>query len=108
VPIWASGLWPRKVPFLAARDAAGLFPILQDDDRGFAVPTPAQAAAMKAQFVESGGPADGDLAIWGGGAKPSKDLVSEYADAGATWLLSDGWKLSVDELRTLITAGPPR
>ncbi|TWP49592.1 LLM class flavin-dependent oxidoreductase [Lentzea tibetensis] len=108
VPIWASGLWPRKVPFLSARDASGLFPIMQDGNGGFAVPTPEQAAAMKKDFVESGGPADGDLAIWGGGARPSVDLVAEYADAGATWLLSDGWKMSVDELRALVAAGPPR
>ncbi|GLZ28325.1 luciferase-like protein [Lentzea sp. NBRC 105346] len=108
VPVWASGLWPRKVPFLAAKDAAGLFPIMRDDETGFAVPTPEQAKQMKAEFVAAGGPADGDLAIWGGGALPEKDLVGAYAEAGATWLLLDGWKSSVDELRRNIAAGPPR
>lgn len=108
VPVWSSGLWPRKVPFLAASDSSGLFPIMQDGAGGFAVPTPAQAAEMKSEFVASGGPADGDLAIWGGGAKPSAELVSEYAEAGATWFLSDGWKMPVDGLREYIAAGPPR
>lgn len=107
VPIWASGNWPRKVPFAAAECAAGLFPIVQDGEGGFAVPTPAQAALMKREFVESGGPADGDLAIWGGGALPEKDLVDAYAEAGATWLLLDGWKSSIPALREYIAAGPP-
>jgi len=108
VPIWTSGIWPRKVPFLAASQASGLFPIIQDGSGGFAVATPEQAARMKAEFVAAGGPADGDLAIWGGGARPSPAAVSEYADAGATWMLLDGWKASVEELRSYISAGPPR
>ncbi|GGU13927.1 LLM class flavin-dependent oxidoreductase [Lentzea flava] len=108
VPVWTSGIWPRKVPFLAAARASGLFPIIQDGSGGFAVASPEQAARMKADFVAAGGPADGDLAIWGGGARPSAAEVSEYADAGATWLLLDGWKASLEELRSYVSAGPPR
>ncbi len=108
VPVWTSGIWPRRVPFPAASHASGLFPIIQDGSGGFAVASPEQAARMKADFVAAGGPGDGDLAIWGGGARPSASAVSEYADAGATWLLLDGWKASLQELRSYISAGPPR
>ncbi|WP_439658047.1 LLM class flavin-dependent oxidoreductase [Lentzea sp. HUAS TT2] len=108
VPVWTSGIWPRKVPFLAAARASGLFPIIQDGSGGFAVASPEQVALMKAEFVAAGGPADGDVAVWGGGARPSAERVSEFADAGATWLLLDGWKASLSELRSYVSAGPPR
>ncbi len=108
VPVWTSGIWPRKVPFVAAARSSGLFPIIQDGSGGFAVASAEQAAVMKAEFVAAGGPADGDLAIWGGGARPSASMVSEYVDAGATWMLLDGWKASHEELRSYISAGPPR
>jgi alkanesulfonate monooxygenase SsuD/methylene tetrahydromethanopterin reductase-like flavin-dependent oxidoreductase (luciferase family) len=108
VPIWVSGIWPRKVPFVAADGAEGLFPIIRDDEGGFALPTAEQVAAIRAEFVAAGGKPDGELAIWGGGVLPEADVVASYEDAGATWLFSDGWKMSVDELKSHIAAGPPR
>jgi alkanesulfonate monooxygenase SsuD/methylene tetrahydromethanopterin reductase-like flavin-dependent oxidoreductase (luciferase family) len=108
VPVWTSGIWPRKAPFLAASRASGLFPIIQDGAGGHVMASPDQAARIKADFVAAGGPADGELAIWGSGARPSEHVVSEYADAGATWMLLDGWRSSHEELRSLISAGPPR
>ncbi|MBP2471367.1 alkanesulfonate monooxygenase SsuD/methylene tetrahydromethanopterin reductase-like flavin-dependent oxidoreductase (luciferase family) [Crossiella equi] len=109
VPLWTSGLWPRRVPFLAAERVDGLFPIIRDEARGgFALPSPEQAAEIKASFVASGGRADADLAVWGSDRVPSAGAVSEYAEAGVTWLLWDGWRLSVAELRAVVAAGPPR
>ncbi|WHT15757.1 LLM class flavin-dependent oxidoreductase [Crossiella sp. CA-258035] len=107
VPMWTSGLWPRKAPFLSAARVDGLFPIIRDED-GFVLPTPEQAGRIKADFVASGGRADADLALWGSGVQPTAALVPEYAEAGVTWLLQDAWRRSVAELRAVVAAGPPR
>jgi alkanesulfonate monooxygenase SsuD/methylene tetrahydromethanopterin reductase-like flavin-dependent oxidoreductase (luciferase family) len=105
VPIWVGGIWPRSSPFRAAARAAGVVPATFGED-GLVVLSPAEAARLKADFVASGGPADGDVAIWGGGVLPEE--VSEYEAAGVTWMFTDGGALELEELRAFVQAGPPR
>ncbi len=105
VPIWVGGIWPRETPFRAAAQAAGVVPATFGED-GLVVLSPADAARVKADFVASGGPVDGDVALWGGGVLPQG--VREYEEAGVTWLLTDGGALELEELRAFVAAGPPR
>ncbi|SDJ19375.1 Luciferase-like monooxygenase [Lentzea albidocapillata subsp. violacea] len=104
VPIWVGGIWPRSTPFRAAEHAAGVVPATFGAE-GLVVLSPADAARLKADFVASGGPADGDVVLWGGSALPE---VSGYEAAGVTWMLSDGGARGLDELRAFVAAGPPR
>jgi alkanesulfonate monooxygenase SsuD/methylene tetrahydromethanopterin reductase-like flavin-dependent oxidoreductase (luciferase family) len=80
VPLWIGGIWPRSVPFRAAAHGAGVVPATFVDGE-LVVLSPADAARMKADFVASGGPGDGDVAIWGGSLP---EEVREYEDAGVT------------------------
>lgn len=76
-------------------------------ESGLAVVSPGDAARIKADFVGSGGPADGELAIWAGAELPVKE-VKAYEDAGVTWMQTDGGARSLAELRSFVQAGPPR
>jgi hypothetical protein len=104
VPIWVGGIWPRSAPFRAAEHAAGVVPATFGPE-GLVVLSPADAARLKADFVASGGPADGDVVLWGGAVLPE---ASEYERAGVTWMLTDGGAQGLDELREFVAAGPPR
>ncbi|GHH41409.1 LLM class flavin-dependent oxidoreductase [Lentzea cavernae] len=105
VPIWVGGAWPRSVPFRAAEHAAGVVPATFGPD-GLVVLSPADAARLKADFVASGGPSDGDVVLWGGPVLPAE--VAEYEAAGVTWMLTDGGAEGLEELRAFVAAGPPR
>ena len=104
VPLWIGGNWPRSVPFRAAAHGAGVVPATFVDGR-LAVLSPDDAARMKADFVASGGPADGEVAIWGGSLP---EVVKEYEDAGVTWMFTDGGARDLGELRAFVADGPPR
>jgi alkanesulfonate monooxygenase SsuD/methylene tetrahydromethanopterin reductase-like flavin-dependent oxidoreductase (luciferase family) len=108
VPVWASGFWPRRAPVRGARDASGLFVQIRDPGNDFRLPTPAELAPIRADFLASGGSADGEIAIWSPSTEPSAGLAGEYAAAGVTWWFSDGSAVSPDDLRQRIAAGPPR
>ncbi|GGM91454.1 luciferase-like protein [Lentzea pudingi] len=105
VPIWVGGVWPRSVPFRAAEHAAGVVPATFGPE-GLVVLSPADATRLKADFVASGGPADGDVVLWGGASLPVE--VAEYEEAGVTWMLTDGGARGLEELRAFVVAGPPR
>lgn len=105
VPIWVGGAWPRSVPFRAAEHAAGVVPATFGPE-GLVVLSPADAARLKADFVASGGPAGGDVVLWGGASLPVE--VAEYEEAGVTWMLTDGGAEGLEELRAFVAAGPPR
>ncbi|WP_156213826.1 LLM class flavin-dependent oxidoreductase, partial [Lentzea aerocolonigenes] len=104
VPLWIGGNWPRSVPFRAAEHGAGVVPATFVDGE-LVVLSPADAARMKADFVASGGPADCDVAMWGG-SLPAE--VKEYEEAGVTWMFTDGGARELEELRAFVVAGPPR
>ena len=90
-------------PHVAAR-AAGVVPATFGED-GLVVLSPAESARLKADFVASGGPSEGDVAIWGGGVLPEE--VAEYEAAGVTWMFTDGGAVELEELRAFVAAGPP-
>jgi alkanesulfonate monooxygenase SsuD/methylene tetrahydromethanopterin reductase-like flavin-dependent oxidoreductase (luciferase family) len=104
VPLWIGGNWPRSVPFRAAAHGAGVVPATFAGHE-LVVLSPADAARVKADFVASGGPADAEVAIWGGAVLPEE--VEEYEEAGVTWMFTDGGAEGVAELRSFVAAGPP-
>ncbi|SER75020.1 hypothetical protein [Lentzea albida] len=93
------------MPFRAAEHAAGVVPATFGPE-GLVVLSPADAARLKADFVASGGPEDGDVVLWGGPVLPVE--VAEYEAAGVTWMLTDGGARGWEELRAFVAAGPPR
>ncbi|WP_434444653.1 LLM class flavin-dependent oxidoreductase [Lentzea sp. E54] len=105
VPIWVGGNWPREAPFRAAGRSAGVVPATFGAE-GLVVLSPEDAARVKADFVASGGPVDGDVVLWGGAELPED--VRGYEDAGVTWMLTDGGARGLEELRAFVAAGPPR
>ena len=109
VPVWTSGFWPRKGPIRGARGADGLFPQMRDESDDFRLPTPAEVRAIRAEFVQTGGRSDGDLAIWSPSRSgtPAAARAEEYEQAGVTWWFQDGSELSPAELRARIADGPP-
>lgn len=108
VPVWVGGAWPRSRPFRGAGRAAGVVPATFGPE-GLVVLSPADAARMKADFVASGGPADGDVVLWGGASLPVDEAeYAAYGEAGVTWMLTDGGARGLDELRAFVAAGPPR
>lgn len=123
VPVWASGMWPRRRPIHGARHAQGYFPIMQsaapearaaDDPRGrdrasrlgVTRPLPDDMRAFLARAVEDGGDARADLVLWTPEGPEGVDLAA-YRDAGVTWWLQGEEKVSADEVRGRIEAGPP-
>lgn len=107
VPVWTSGFWPRRTPVRAAQAADGLFPQIRDPDEDFRLPTPDELVRIRTDFVDAGGRADGEIAIWSPSAEPSAARVGDYAAAGATWWFSDGSTVTPEQLRKRIDAGPP-
>jgi alkanesulfonate monooxygenase SsuD/methylene tetrahydromethanopterin reductase-like flavin-dependent oxidoreductase (luciferase family) len=109
VPVWTSGFWPRKGPVRGAHGAHGLFPQIRDETEDFRLPTPAELQSIRAEFVESGGRPDADIAIWtpDDTNAPSAARAEEFEQAGATWWFQDGSELSPQELKNRIAAGPP-
>ncbi|MET9629384.1 LLM class flavin-dependent oxidoreductase [Lentzea sp. NPDC006480] len=103
VPLWIGGNWPRSIPFRAAEHGAGVVPATFVDGE-LVVLSPGDAARMKADFVASGGPADCDVAIWGGSLP---EEVKEYEAAGVTWMFTDGGARDLEGLRAFVAAGPP-
>lgn len=110
VPVWTSGFWPRRGPVRGALGAVGCFPQTPGGDEEFPLPTPADVAAFREAFVEAGGAAEHDVAIWSptDTGAPDRARVPAYVEAGVTWWFQDGWKLPVADLRRRIAAGPPK
>jgi alkanesulfonate monooxygenase SsuD/methylene tetrahydromethanopterin reductase-like flavin-dependent oxidoreductase (luciferase family) len=109
VPLWTSGFWPRKAPVRGAQGADGLFPQIRDEADDFRLPTPTEVRTIRSEYIQAGGRADSDLAIWSpseAGA-PAAEPAKDYEQAGVTWWFQDGSELSPAELHVRIANGPP-
>lgn len=133
VPIWASGMWPRRRSIHGARYAQGFFPIMKsvphdtagNDPRGrdreshlgVARPSPTDLRDFRARALADGAVQNADIVLWTPDGSEGVDLEA-YRDAGVTWwlqgeeqgahgaYLAGRGEAGVDEVRRLIEAGP--
>ena len=98
IPVWVAAEWPHRRPVRRAMRWDGLFPT--------GLPDPAALAELAAE-VRAGRP-DGapfDIVV----DLPPGDDPRPWADAGATWAVTDfGISPSLAEVRAAIDAGPAR
>ncbi|NDJ78891.1 MAG: LLM class flavin-dependent oxidoreductase [Chloroflexi bacterium] len=118
IPIWTGGYWPARPPFRRAARWDGVFPLgkqgglLQPADIRVIVDFVGEHRQSSAPFdVVYRHPAVTDL-------DQGRELVTAYADAGATWWLEaihpvhfgGNWEgdWMVERMRARILQGPPR
>ena len=110
IPIWVSGRWPRKAPFLRAARWDGVFPL--GLSRGSKL-SPGEVREV-ITFIKKHRPDTSlyDVVATSGadGETLSPDLLSTYETVGVTWWMHDMRRScnSQEELRTQIKKGPPR
>jgi len=110
IPIWVSGRWPRKAPFLRAARWDGVFPL--GSSRGSRL-SPDEVREV-ITFIKKHRPdtSSYDIVATSGadGQAPSSDLLSAYETLGVTWWMHDIRRScnSHEELRTQIEKGPPQ
>jgi alkanesulfonate monooxygenase SsuD/methylene tetrahydromethanopterin reductase-like flavin-dependent oxidoreductase (luciferase family) len=98
-PIWVAGVVPNQRPLRRARRWDGVAP-----DGGRELITPAELAAY---LGDEPVPDGWDVVV----SKAPEHSASEYADAGATWLVESDNPVDDDwfaELTARVKAGPPR
>lgn len=110
VPIWVSGIPPRRHPIPGARHASGLFPLVrapgQAGEGQFVLPDPEWIGEARSQFVTDGGEESAELVLWLPRPPEDVDLVAAEA-AGATWYLEGDERRGPEELIARIAPGPP-
>jgi alkanesulfonate monooxygenase SsuD/methylene tetrahydromethanopterin reductase-like flavin-dependent oxidoreductase (luciferase family) len=103
-PVWASGVWPRRLPVHGVEQADGVFPTVRGDDGRFRPPTPDTVRDLLAELPLR---ARGDCAIWGWDDRGDVP-IEEYEEAGVTWWMVETYGLAPDRLRALADSGPGR
>jgi len=112
IPIWVAGTWPRRRPFRRAARYDGVVPISPDIEKDL---TPADTRAI-IEFIKLHRPTNLPFEVVHAGNTTGKsksqdaELVSRFADAGATWWFESPlpWRLSFEEVSMRIRSGPPR
>jgi alkanesulfonate monooxygenase SsuD/methylene tetrahydromethanopterin reductase-like flavin-dependent oxidoreductase (luciferase family) len=97
VPVWVAGRWPHRRPVRRALQWDGLFPI--------ELPGPEALAELAGEIGEQRPPDRGpfDLVV----EIEAGDDARPWAEAGATWVLTDfGRQPRVQEVREVIESGP--
>jgi probable F420-dependent oxidoreductase len=111
IPIWVAGMWPSRRPMRRAARWDGAYPIREDN-----MPLSPDDVRAIVAYVRShrigDAPFDVILAGESSGDGPFvwKEPLATYEAAGATWWLEGltDWRGTLDEMRALVRAGPPR
>ena len=103
-PVWASGVWPRRLPVHGIEHADGVFPTVRGEDGRFRPPAPDTVRALLAELPEH---ARVDCAIWGWDDRGDVP-IEEYEAAGVTWWMVETYGLDAERLRALADSGPGR
>jgi Luciferase-like monooxygenase len=113
IPLWVTGIWPRKKSMQRILMCDGLLPQKINDLGEVQAVTPGELHQMKA-YIDANRKlttpfdyvADGKT----GDLHPSQQhgLLQEWIDAGATWWVEDLWEYSEEQIATRLQQGPPR
>lgn len=121
IPIWVGGMWPNRAPFRRAARWDGMLPALRDGEPNEMIPLDAFKSIMAytSQYRETSRPFDVVMMGVTPGDDPARaaEIVTPYAEAGATWWeewinglrfdLTSG-RSALDAMRERIHQGPPR
>jgi alkanesulfonate monooxygenase SsuD/methylene tetrahydromethanopterin reductase-like flavin-dependent oxidoreductase (luciferase family) len=121
IPIWVGGSWPRKPPFRRAARWDGVVPLAAGNGFGEYLTTAQVRELVSYAQRHRTTDAPWDVVIAGHTAgqdrTADRQMVEEYAAAGATWWLEDvspwpfGWSWQgawpVEAMRHRIQIGPP-
>jgi len=109
IPVWVAGYWPGRAPFRRAARWDGVAPLRAGCQ--FQGLTPAELRDCVDHVAAHRGSVDGfDVVYFHTSGTPDSGLVTEYAEAGATWWLESTFPLteSLSDFRGRVRAGPPR
>jgi alkanesulfonate monooxygenase SsuD/methylene tetrahydromethanopterin reductase-like flavin-dependent oxidoreductase (luciferase family) len=110
IPVWCAAMWPNRSPVRRAARWDGIFPMKVQTSGQFEALSPDDVRAIVAYVKDHRSSMDGFDVVIGepppDGSKPVKDVVAEYADAGATWLMESSG--SPEGMSELLRTGPPR
>ena len=100
IPFWIAGRWPNRAPVRRAARWDGLFVIATEEPDDVR----AVAAALSTLRAERGRPDDAELVVR---INPGDD-PQPWADAGATWVLTQvgPYRMDLDVVREVVRAGP--
>lgn len=113
VPIWVVGVWPRMKSMQRALRCDGLIPNKMDAEGKFVDVLPEDVRQMKA-YIDANRSVDTpfDIVVGGStaGMSPAAitDLLTPWADAGATWWTESRYDVSREEILARIRQGPPK
>ena len=103
-PVWASGVWPRRVAVHGIEHADGVFPTVRAEDGRFRPPSPDRVRELLDRLPAR---ARSDCAIWGWDDRGDIP-IEEYEGAGVTWWMVETFGLDADRLLALADSGPGR
>ena len=118
IPIWVAATWPVRAPLRRAARWDGVWPLKRDAAGNSVSVTPEDVRAVCEAIAEERATAgrEGPYDVLVAGRTPADDapaaraIVSEFADAGATWWTEriNRDRGDIDAQRARIRSGPPR
>ncbi|MEE9410244.1 MAG: LLM class flavin-dependent oxidoreductase [Candidatus Heimdallarchaeota archaeon] len=109
IPIWGSGTWPYKKPFIRSAKLDGIYPLKRNDF--YLKPNEIKEIVS---FISEYRDVKDNFDVVGFGKTPGEDIekckeiIREFAEAGITWWIEDVYLETKEEVFERIQAGPPK
>jgi len=117
IPIWVVGAWPRPKSMRRVLKYDGLIPVIKKLDGSHEEEIPPEKIREMKEFVERNRITRGRMrrefdiikdGMTPANEKKAKEIVTPYAEAGATWWTETMWGVKeMGDVRKRIRAGPP-
>jgi alkanesulfonate monooxygenase SsuD/methylene tetrahydromethanopterin reductase-like flavin-dependent oxidoreductase (luciferase family) len=113
IPLWVTGVWPRKTSMKRAMKGDGLIPHKINNEGKLVEVTPADLREMKAYVEDQRGlDTPFDYIVEGQilGLEPSQiqEKLGAWQAAGGTWFIESTYGLSYEQIQERIQQGPPK